>query len=162
MIPPTSTETTIETRANNPVCVGKAAAAKATSNEAIPPQPLKSATNCGMAVMAAFWATKTPSRLPATAPAKSQGQPCRPCWSSNPSTAMARARAAKRLAARAERTLPSPLMPRASSKTAARSRGAWVRGNQLRSLKELMLIIGRCDGGTWQAFGRLLKIHQPR
>jgi hypothetical protein len=93
----------------------------------MPPQPLNSATVSGIDVIGTRWAVMAPSTPPASVPRRIQiqAEALIPVvareLNSRPSTARAMATAASWLAPRAERTLESPLMPSASSRTATSS-----------------------------------------
>ncbi len=147
---PTNTETAIDTRATMSASpASKRATPTATSREAMPPQPLNRATVSGMAVIGTRRAVTRPASPPAALPAAihSQAIGSGRISISSPTTARPMARAARPLAPRAERTLESPLMPRASSRTAARSMAP--------AKKSMEKVIGcRPCGGTWRACGR--------
>ena len=72
---PTNTEITIEMRETR---LGSElwnnATPRATSKEAIPPQPLKRATVSGMAVIGTRWAVIKPANPPKAVPAAIQSQ----------------------------------------------------------------------------------------
>ena len=69
VIAPTNTEITIEMRSTRVVSLGSnSATARATSSEAMPPQPLNRATVSGMAVIGTRWAVSRPNRPPAAVP----------------------------------------------------------------------------------------------
>ena len=124
VIAPTNTEITIEMRATRSACsFWNRATPRATSSDAMPPQPLNRATVSGMAVIGTRWAVIRPAMPPAAVPAAIHSQAVGPGWScsSSPTTARPMARAARPLALRAVRTLARPFMPRASSSTATRS-----------------------------------------
>ena len=85
VIEPTKTDTTIDTSATGPVAsraIGSKAAAKATSNDDIPPQPLNNATVSGIDVMGTRWAVITPRTPPTMLPPTIQAQ----AWVSNVGT----------------------------------------------------------------------------
>ena len=75
VIAPTNTEITIEicsTRPEEPSPGLNSATPRATSNDAIPPQPLNSATVSGMAVIGTRWAVIRPSTPPRPVPIATQ------------------------------------------------------------------------------------------
>ncbi len=77
VIEPTKTDTTIDTSATGPVAsraIGSKAAAKATSNDDMPPQPLNRATVSGIDVIGTRWAVITPRTPPTMLPPTIQDQ----------------------------------------------------------------------------------------
>jgi len=117
-------EAAVATVSCSVVVVASVRAAPATRTEARPPNPLSSATICGIAVICTFSASTAPMALPTARPAAMKARPCRPaatmCRSKSVATmATSMPTAPSRLPRTAVRGWARPFRPKMNSAEAA-------------------------------------------